>query len=753
MPQPKPSSSLDNSCSVIYDNTLYVYTPEAFQSIRLEEGAEWEELTYGESVTGATCIGQSQQPDNAGFWVIGGAGGATGMAKYTFSTGEWTYPTPRDDTLKNRQYHSSVYIKAIDEVLVYAGSRDGVAVPTMETFAIQLNEPYGVSGHTGATPNAIKPILLSWSDADALMVGGDPANTKVYLFNPNAGWRDFGANLAEPLTKDYTQMGAALMTGDDGSKSLFMLDMSASPNQVSRVVIQDASGAPVTNSPTITERGLVSRQDGGDWPSYNDTLAPTETRSNFGIAQGDDGMVVLTGGNDEVPMAMFNGMENKWLNATDELTFNLKANTVSSESSTVSSTSTSSSSTSSATSSTTTTSEASSSTISSVTSETTAAETSEAAAASDNSGDDGGDDGLGSNVILGITLGSIFAFLIILAALLFCLRRKKMQRNKAAAAAGGTRGPSREGPITDEKDPNMFGNAPPPGPPPASPGHFRGHYPQNSQESYSSMAILMGRMNQPKGLSRKGSNDSRTSMISAHRQFKSTISKPIPRDDSQPILGERGVTFDPAAPEPQPRSRNLVSDNQDGMRRSSGWNKYWSGGSSLQILGFGGKRNTSASDHSSSQYSQTSDRNPRVTQDSATVPPLNFEARTAMNRVNSGSPVVTGGASKLPFSEGMSGKIERPTSRGSSAGYSSGIPESVNDNWDPTDAGNTKSWGHDRAPSSVYGSGFNFGQPMRDGNKEPPSGVSSQPQLAMASKSSDMSWLNLGDRNTGQGQV
>lgn len=261
------------------------------------------------------------------------------------------------------------------------------------------------------------------------------------------------------------------------------------------------------------------------------------------------------------------------------------------------------------------------------------------------------------------------------------------------------------------------------------------------------MAILMGRMNQQKGLSRKGSNDSRASIVSHHRQFKSTIGKPIPRDDSQPILGERGVTFDPNVPEPQPRSRNLVPEGQDGTRRSSGWNRYWSGGSSLQILGFGGKRNTAASGDSSSQYSQTSDRNPRATQDSATVPPLNFEARTAMNRVNSGSPVVTGGANKLPFSEGLSGTIERPTSRGSSAGYSSGIPDSINEIWDPTTAGNTKSWGHDRAPSSAYGSGFNFGQPTKDASKEPPSGVSSQPQLAMASKSSDMSWLNLGDRN------
>jgi hypothetical protein len=130
------------------------------------------------------------------------------------------------------------------------------------------------------------------------------------------------------------------------------------------------------------------------------------------------------------------------------------------------------------------------------------------------------------------------------------------------------------------------------------------------------------------------------------------------------------------------------------------------------------------------------------------VPPLNFEGRASMHRVNSGSPVVSQYAPKLPIREGLSGKIERPVSRGSSAGYSSGIPESVNEAWDPT-AGD-RPWGADRAPSSAYAPSFYHGTnltPSSSGTRqgEPPSGVSKQPQLAMAS-TSDMSWLNLGDQ-------
>lgn len=762
MSQPKPPNSLDNSCAVIHDDTLYVYTLDAFQSIKLEEDAEWTELAKpNESVQGATCVGaEPADADSAGFWVVGGAGSSTGLQKYTYSTQEWSSPTPQDQVTKDRQYHSSTYIKANDQILVFAGTIDGSEAPTMETFSIHASEPYEVQGFQTSAPNAIRPILLSWTDADAVMMGGDAANTKVYLFNPTAGWRDFGSSLAEPITKDTTQIQAALIKGKDESQNLYLFDMSESPNKVSRYIIQDGNGAPVLNSPAITERSLEVRQTEDDWPTYNATLAPTETRQNFGIAQDSDGKIVFTGGNAQEPLSMFDGKENSWLNVTnvfvkEEMTDQSVSS--SSSSSSQSSTTTFTTASSSETSVTSTT--LAETTAETTAAETTAAETTGAVREADNTDDnhDGGGGGLSSNTILGITLGSIFAFLLALALVLFLLRRRKMKQNRAAAAAQAGQDGGMPG---DEKNPRAFANAAA-SPLPNSSGNFRGHRAQGSADSYSSVAILMGRMNQQKaGGSRKGSNDTgRSSLVSHHRQFKSTISKPIPQEDSHPILqgqDDTGVAFEPSVAAPRPRN-GAAPDPQDGTRRSSGWNRYWSGGSALQILGFGGaKRNTVASDQSS-RYSQASNQNPnpRVTQDSATVPPLNFEGRTAMNRVNSGSPIVTGHVGKVPFGEGMAGKIERPSSRGSS-GYSSGIPESVNEVWDPTDSNKDRPWGTNRAPSSAYGSGFNFGTPLAPssgGNRPPPSGVSSQPQLAMASTSSDMSWLNLGDQRDGQSRV
>lgn len=466
-----------------------------------------------------------------------------------------------------------------------------------------------------------------------------------------------------------------------------------------------------------------------NWPNYNSTLAPTVTRKDFAVAQGSNGIVVFSGGNAQEPLSIFDANQNSWLNATDLLLD--KTQTVKA----VSSTSTGFSSTSTA-------SFTSSTTISS-TIQTTAATTSDSAATlAPAGGSAANDSGPSSNAILAITLGSISGFLLLLGLILLLLRLRKRRQNHTEA--GHMRRDSGISPA--EKDEAMgFAQSTLP---PASPGHFRGHQHQMSQESYSSVAILMGRMNQKPALNRNLSNDSRNSVNSMHKQFKSTISKPIPQVHDNPVLqgqDEKGVAFAPSVAEPRPRNGPL--QGQDGTRRSSGWNRYWSGGSALQILGFGAnKRNTAGSDQSS-RYSGGPSNNPRATQDSATVPPLNFEGRPEVNSVNSGSPVVSQYHSKFALKEGIAGKIERPVSPASS-GYSSGIPESVHDSWDPT--GDGKSWGAERVPSSAYAPSVQYeaaSARSSSGARPPPLGLSKQPQLAMAATSTDMSWLNLGDHS------
>lgn len=708
----------------------------------------------GEKVTGAACVGATS--GEPGFFVVGGIGGSedyTGLQKYTYSSGEWSTITPTDLVTKHRQWHGATYIKANDAILLYAGNQDGIKAPSKQTFTIQASEPYLVQSYDGMENGSIEPILLNWSDYDACMVGGDAGNTVVALFNPAAGWRPSGTTLTQGLVKERGSVQAVLVNGDDNSKSLLTFDLSVAPNEVTRYVVQGADALPINNSPPVTNQKRDLSLD--EWPEYNSTLAPTAIRQNYAIAQGTSGMVVFSGGNQEEPIAIFNAVDNEWVNATQFLTFQeqkllSESSSTSSTFSTTSTTFSSSTRSSSTQISTTETITTATSTNASSISETTAESTSDVVAAGASGNDDSGPS---SNTILGITLGSILAFLLLLGILLFILRRRRARKNHAEA--GHARRDS--GPSPDEKDPIAFAkgtHAPPP-----SPNFYRKHHHQASNESYSSMAILMGRVGQQKSsLTRKPSNDtSRSSVESLHKHFKSTISKPILQvSDAEPSQAssqnlamrgqeDKGVAFHPGVVEPRPRNGPLQTD--DGMRRSSGWNRYWSGGSALQILGFGGSRRSTVASDRSSRYSEVLTQPSRVTQDSATVPPLNFKGQhPEVNSVNTGSPVVATHGGNIPFKDGMAGKIERPPSNASS-GYSSGIPDSINNGWDGTDS---KPWGTDRAPSNTYTPSFYYATPLSpsvSGPRQPPSGVSKQPQLAMASTSSDMSWLNLGDQS------
>ncbi|KAF4123951.1 hypothetical protein GMORB2_5667 [Geosmithia morbida] len=682
--QPKPPISIDNSCAAIRDGTLYVYSSDGFQSLSMEEGAEWKKLAMGEPVEGAACVGTTpSDSDDAGFWVVGGTGGTTGLQKFTYSTGKWETVTPQGSMIENRRFHAVSYIQSDDLILMFAGSTSGDEVPTAETFTIHTSEPYQVDSYPSAAPNSVRPILLRMSDAETIMVGGSASNTAVYVFKTAGGWTNTGATLAEPIAKDTTQIQGALVKGRDSSENLYLFDMTVSPNDVKRFVLQDGSGKPVSSSPALTKRQSTE----SDWPDYNSTMASTVTRENYGIAQGSDGTVVFTGGSTEEPLSMFDAYDNSWLDASDS-----------------------------------------------------------------------SHDGLPSNTILGIVLGSIFGLLAVLVLVLLILRRRRNKdRQAAAAAAAAAAGGSkydREG--GGEKDFEAFRN------PPA--GNIRGHRPTGSSDSYSSMAILMGRANQQNsGAPRKVANEGPAA--SRYKDMKSLISKPIPQEDPNDTRDyEKGPYVDTSVAAVPPQQRSGAAVSGDGTRRSSGWNKYWSSGSAKMLIGISGggaKRGTVATDTDrSSKYSltvdtnmtnnaNTSNLNPRVTQDSATVPPLNFEGLTAMSRVNSGSPVVTG-HQDLPFGEGVAGKIERSNSVASMGAYSSGIPESVTDVWVPSYAGEqSKVWGTERAPSSVYeyGGTSNASSFNPPGGRRPvPSGVSTQPQLVQASKSSDMSWLNLGDQ-------
>ncbi|KAK8088935.1 hypothetical protein PG997_003896 [Apiospora hydei] len=715
MPLPKPAVSLTGACSVIHDNTLYEYSSQGFQSLKLEEKEEWKQLSNGKAVEGGVCVGSTpKDASKAGLYIVGGTStdpDYKGIQKFTYSTGKWESINPTVSVTQSRLWHSAVYLNASDSILVYAGAQDGSQHLSSQTFTVAASEPYTVLAYQSIAPPAIAPILLQWSEAQAVMVGGDAKNTKVMLFDAKAGWTDSNSTLAEPITKGTAQVKASLLTADDGSKHLYTFDMSKSPNEVQRLVLMDAAG-PVVKTRPIRKAKSASRPLGqrdltaSNWPAYNSTLAPTTVRDQYSLASSPDGLVVMSGGNDNDAFCMFNARENCWQNATAKLVgtedFDIASlRYIRSDRCPV---------------------------LCPVPVGHSGAgrdlrrrRTPAAASAPKK---------METGQILGISLGVIFGIAIMLIALLFWLRRKKQRQNYIE------QGHSRRASGVQEKQDYLPNTAK------ATGGYYRGHGQQESAGSFSSMAILMGKIQKPSAVERQNSVNSGVSKRSSvssilAKQFKSTIGRPVPQPSSSPIYesrDEKGVSFAAEVEDPKPRNGPAV--NRDGeTRRSSGWNRYWSGGSTLNILGWGpgSRRETQASD--SSHYSNAQHR---MTQDSATVPPLQVEGRPSFSRVHTGSPTVSHINSQI--SEGMSGQIERPLSSTSSSGYSSGIPQ-----WDPTTA--KKPWGQDRAPSSAYTASVytntHLGPP---GQSRPPTGISNQPQLPTAA-TSDMSWLNLGGDN------
>lgn len=731
------SKNLSNSCTAVRgvgkDAVLFSYSPEGFSSLALKSNAEWDDLPMGIKVNGAVCVGTP-----SAFWVIGGnspsTGDYTGLLKYDYASKQWSNVVntiQHVQPFKDYTGHGAAYLggpsaasEVAGSIVLYGGHPGGGA--SSSTWVIPINNPGQVDAYDGAQAAAF-PIIGSWGTADVALVSGN----KILLFNPGAAkansaatWRDIGIVMSAPPAG---AVRAAIISGTDNSKTMLKFDLSASPNKLTRVTLQDGSGKPMNPAVDIPVAidSKSSKRDltAANWPKY-DGQPPSTTRSNPAMAQSLDGQtIVFSGGaSDKDPIAMFDAAGNGWVD-TAKLFDSQQALQA-----------TSTSATSSASTSTSTSSTLSSSTFSTITSSTATTTASSSPTAIFGDGQEPTHTGPSSNAILGITLGTIAAFLAVLGLILFLLRRHKQRQNRNVDYDINP----------EEKDTVAFAKTMQP-----APAHYRGHHPQNSTESYSSVAILMGRMNQTKPATKK--RDSfRSSFSSLHKQFKSTISKPIPQSSSNQMMqDDKGVAFASNVAEPRPRNGPVQAS--DGTRRSSGWNKYWSGGSALQILGYGNKRGTIVSEQSS-RYSDSmggpsmthanTNANAsagatahnalaaqRATQDSATVPPLNFEARPGVQRVVSGSPVVSTYMGKLPISEGMAGTIERPISPVSTAsGYSSGVPESVNEVWDPTSG---KAWGSNRASN----------QASTQGN-----GVSKQPQLAMAASSSDMSWLNLGDQ-------
>ncbi|KAL9624838.1 MAG: hypothetical protein Q9160_000884 [Pyrenula sp. 1 TL-2023] len=331
MPPPAPPVPLKDHCSGIHDNILYVYSPDALQSIPLRSDAQWSQEPMGVSVTGATCVVGGIDGDNSktALYVVGGSTNSSsiqypGLQRFNFQDKKWDSISPIVSVTQNRRSHGTAYLNATSSILVYAGSQDGDATPSTQTFLISTMPPYGVSAfESKGAPPAVNPMTMPWSDNLAVMVGGGPSNDQVFTFGPDQGWQNVGVTLTSPIP-DHATAQCGLLSLSDGSKVLETFDMSQSPNAVSRTVLLGPGGVPASPGQSIGTREVdqpafqQQKRDLtlGDLPKYNGSLAPAATRNGFSLSQGPDNLVVIAGGSSQDPLCIFNQSENSWLNAT-----------------------------------------------------------------------------------------------------------------------------------------------------------------------------------------------------------------------------------------------------------------------------------------------------------------------------------------------------------------------------------------------------------------------------------------------------
>ena len=598
MSLPIPPVPLKNHCSVINNNTLYTYQPDAFQSLGLEEGRSWLQLPMGVAVTGASCL-QGMSNGQEVLYIVGGTPNAStpdypGLQYYSFANNNWTNVTPLVPVTQDRLRHGAAYLNSSSMILVYAGSQNGDWTPSSETFLISTIPPYAVTAFSSYAPPVVSPILLSYNQSHAVVVGVGSQNKNVFTFGPQDQWQKLDATLQTEM-KNSSSAQAAIVSGTDGSKVLEVFDMSESPNQITTALLQTANSTPTSGQqtstptsspPTATHVSTTPRRRDisiANWPAYNSTLAPQITRNGFSLAQSPGGLVVISGGTDDSnPLCIFNQDENQWVNATQF--FGERSPAVPTPSST-------------------------GSPVASLTA--TASPSSSSGAAASN----GNVTRIRYLTILGATLGAVFglAVLLILAlCLLCCLRRRRRKLH----------GQSRSSYANDSKNNMDFADQGAEFMSEA--GGSLGHRHQNSGNSATSEAIMFGRATVGSPQSKRGffhkPGDSEGSAKSFFSRTKSPLApspRPISHGASAYSIGREVVAL--ASPEARTEPR-----------ADTGWSKYFTNNSTTNLANIpagyarhdSNSRPTTYTSTSQSDYTSGSG-DPH---ESAEVPPLNIRS-------------------------------------------------------------------------------------------------------------------------------
>lgn len=319
---PLPPINLEGHCSAVVDDTLYVLSPGGFQSLPLKKHARWKKEANGVKVTGPACVTVTPNGDEsqASLWVIGGTTDDNkydGIQVYSFAKKSWQTITSPVPLMQGRVNHSVAYLEDSKSILVYAGAQEKTTnYLSSETFVLPTEPPYVIQSYTSNAPPANIPILQPWDTDSAVMVGGSTLNKEVSIFSIALGWQRLGVDLLTPLNP---RARGTLINGDDGSKVLEVYDMNVSPNTVTQIVLLGAGGGTARTGQIIgnnTNRRPQKRAlTLNDWPPYHQHLAPTAQRDDFSVVQDSKGVAVISGGNNKVPVALFNQESNAWIDA------------------------------------------------------------------------------------------------------------------------------------------------------------------------------------------------------------------------------------------------------------------------------------------------------------------------------------------------------------------------------------------------------------------------------------------------------
>ncbi|KAF3932240.1 hypothetical protein ABW19_dt0200626 [Dactylella cylindrospora] len=323
MPVPQPPAPLGRHCTALVDNTLFAYTENGFYSLPLTSGGNWTEIEGTQVTTkGSLCIHTGQGTAEEALYVVGGDAAAgvetekpeyNGLQKYVFSQKKWETRTLQDKTLFNLTHHGAAFLAETNQIFIYAGnwySED--YTPSSMAFLVNVNDNMVSSLPTGLAPPLMFPIVQPLNAHTVIISAGDSANTHIYSYSTIEGWKDLPSTLAAPLP--IGSSSGNVVQGDDGSKRLITFDFSKTPIDVEIIPLFNASSDSQTTAPAakLKTRNLTSE----NWPKYNSTLAPKDTRTDFAITSNSQYIVISGGGPADDPLCIFDFTDGGWLNAT-----------------------------------------------------------------------------------------------------------------------------------------------------------------------------------------------------------------------------------------------------------------------------------------------------------------------------------------------------------------------------------------------------------------------------------------------------